>query len=107
VNLSKLDKRTAAFDDVRLRWISRGEEHNVGISFFDFEPQLVYQWVMVWGDSPGEGQNVTVYLDGHDILSRNYSEPYHPKTHWIELGQCDREETLEMATYSNVRIGAR
>ena len=107
VNLSKLDYRTAKFDDVRLRWISRGEEHNTGISFFDFEPQIVYEWRMVWGDVPGEGENVKVFLDGIEILSRNYSAAYHPKTHWIELGQCERQETLEMAIYSNVRIGAR
>jgi hypothetical protein len=107
VNLSKLDYRTAKFDDVRLRWISRGEEHNVGISFFDFEPQLVYEWKMIWGDAQGVGETVKVFLDGIEILTRNYSAEYHPKTHWIELGQCDRDETLEMAIYSNVKIGAR
>jgi hypothetical protein len=107
VNLSKLDRSTAAFDDVRLRWISRGEEHNTGISFYDFEPQIVYEWALVWGDAQGVGENVKVFLDGIEILSRNYSAAYHPKTHWIELGQCERQETLEMAIYSNVRIGAR
>ena len=107
VNLSKLDYRTAAFDDVRLRWISRGEEHNTGISFYDFEPQIVYEWALVWGDAQGVGEHVKVFLDGIEILSRNYSAPYHPKTHWIELGNCERQETLEMAIYSNVRIGAR
>jgi hypothetical protein len=106
VSLSKLDRSTVAFDDVRLRWISRGEEHNTGISFFDFEPQLVYEWEMVWGDVPG-GENVKVFLDGIQILERNYSKPYHPKVHWIELGQCEREETLELAIFSNIRIGAR
>jgi hypothetical protein len=107
VNLSKLDKRTAAFDDVRLRWISRGEEHNTGISFYDFEPQIVYEWALVWGDAQGDGEHVKVFLDGIEILSRNYSAAYHPKTHWIEIGQCEREETLEMAIFSNVRIGAK
>lgn len=108
MHLQKLDRSTASFEDVRLRWISRGEEHNTGISFFDFEPELVYQWRIEWGDFPGIFyQHVKVFLDGIEILNRNYSEPYHPKTHWIELGQCQREETLEQAIYSNVRIGAR
>jgi hypothetical protein len=107
VHLQKLDKSTAAFDDVRLRWVSRGEEHNAGISFYDFEPQIVYEWSLVWGDAQGVGENVKVFLDGIEILSRNYSAAYHPKTHWIELGQCERQEALEMAIYSNVKIGAR
>jgi hypothetical protein len=107
VNLSKLDRSTVNFDDVRLRWISRGQETNVGISFFDFEPQLVYEWRLVWGDAQGVGENVKVFLDGIEILSRNYTEPYHPKIHWVELGNCEREESLELAIYSNVRIGAR
>jgi hypothetical protein len=108
VHLQKLDESTAKFDDVRLRWISRGEEYNTGISFFDFEPELVYEWKIEWGDFPGiNSQHVKVFLDGIEILNRNYAEPYHPKTHWIELGQCQREETLEQAIYSNVRISTR
>lgn len=107
VNLSKLDYSTVKYDDVRLRWISRGEEHNVGISFFDFEPQLVYEWRMEWGDAQGIGENVKVFLDGIEILTRNYSAAYHPKIHWIELGNCEREESLEMVIFSNVRIGAK
>jgi hypothetical protein len=108
MHLQKLDESTAKFDDVRLRWISRGEEYNTGISFFDFEPELVYEWRIEWGDFPGiNSQHVKVFLDGIEILNRNYAEPYHPKTHWIELGQCQREETLEGAIYSNVRIGNR
>jgi len=108
VHLQKLDRSTAAFDDVRLRWISRGEEYNTGISFYDFEPQIVYEWRLEWGTFPGIGtQHVKVFLEGIEILNRNYGPVYHPKTHWIELGQCERQETLEMAIYSNIRIGAR
>jgi hypothetical protein len=108
VNISKLDYSTTKFDDVRLRWISRGEEHNTGISFFDFEPQLVYEWRMEWGSFPGiHSQHVKVFLDGIEILSRNYTAVYHPNPHWVELGNCEREESLEMAIYSNIRIGAR
>jgi hypothetical protein len=108
VNISKLDYSTTKFDDVRLRWISRGEEHNTGISFFDFEPQLVYEWRMEWGSFPGiRSQHVKVFLDGIEILNRNYTPVYHPNPHWVELGNCEREESLEMAIYSNIRIGAR
>jgi hypothetical protein len=108
VHIQKLDKSTAAFDDVRLRWISRGQEHNTGISFYDFEPQIVYEWRMEWGTFPGiRSQHVKVFLEGLEILNRNYDPVYHPKTHWIELGQCEREETLELAIYSNIRIGSR
>ncbi len=108
MNISKLDRSTANFDDVRLRWISRGQEHNTGISFFDFEPQLVYEWRVEWGTFPGiRSQHVKVFLDGIEILNRNYDPVYHPNPHWIELGQCERQETLELAIYSNVRIGAK
>jgi hypothetical protein len=108
MNISKLDRSTANFDDVRLRWISRGQEHNTGITFFDFEPQLVYEWRIEWGSFPGiHAQHVKVFLDGIEILNRNYDPIYHPNPHWIELGQCERQETLEMAIYSNVRIGAK
>jgi hypothetical protein len=108
VNISKLDNSTVRFDDVRLRWISRGEEHNTGISFFDFEPQLVYEWRIDWGTFPGiREQHVKVFLDGIEILNRNYGPVYHPNPHWVELGNCEREESLELAIFSNVRIGAR
>ena len=108
MHLQKLDESTAAFDDVRLRWISRGQEANAGISFYDFEADIVYSWRIEWGDFPGiSSQRVKVFLDGFEMLTRNYDAPYHPKTHWIELGNCQREETLEEAIWSNVRIGSR
>lgn len=108
MHLQKLDESTAAFDDVRLRWISRGQETNVGISFYDFEPDIVYEWKIEWGKFPGiPSEHVKVFLEGLEILNRNYDRPYHPKTHWVELGQCEREETLEQAIYSNIRIGSR
>jgi hypothetical protein len=108
MHLQKLDESTVRFDDVRLRWISRGQEHNTGISFFDFEPEIVYEWQILWGNFPGiSSQHVKVFLDGFEILNRNYDPIYHPKTHWIELGNCEREETLEQAIWSNIRIGTR
>ena len=108
MHLQKMDRNTVRFDDVRLRWISRGQEHNTGISFFDFEPELVYEWRIEWGDFPGiRSQHVKIFLDGFEVLNRNYDPNYHPKTHWVELGQCQREETLEQAIWSNIRIGSR
>jgi hypothetical protein len=108
MHLQKLDRSTANFDDVRLRWISRGEEYNTGISFFDFEPDILYDWRIEWGTFPGiSTQHVKVFLQGVEILNRNYEAVYHPKTHWIELGQCEREETLEGAIFSNIRISSR
>ena len=108
MHLQKLDRSTAAFDDVRLRWISRGQEANTGISFYDFDPDIVYSWRIEWGDFSGiSSQHVKVFLDGFEILNRNYDAVYRPKTHWIELGNCQRKETLEEAIWSNVRIGSR
>jgi hypothetical protein len=108
VHIQKLDQSTVRVDDVRLRWISRGEEHNTGISFFDFEPQIVYEWRLEWGTFPGNRhQHVKVFLQGIEILNRNYSKVYHPNPHWIELGNCEREETVEAAIFSNIRIGDR
>jgi hypothetical protein len=41
------------------------------------------------------------------IMTRNYDNHYLPDTHWVELGMAPRAESLEQATYSNVRIGVR
>ena len=109
MHLQKMDKNTVNRWDVRLRWISRGQETNEGISFFDFEPQIVYNWRIRWGgDFPGiSSQHVKVFLDGLEILRRHYDRPYRLKKHWVELGQCQREETLEQAIWSNIRITKR
>jgi len=108
MHLQKMDRNTVNFDDVRLRWISRGQEANTGISFFDFEPDIVYDWRIEWGTFPGiPSQHVKVFLQGEEILTRNYDRPYSPNPHWVELGNCPREETLELAIWSNLRIGTR
>jgi hypothetical protein len=52
-------------------------------------------------------QWVRVLFDGNEILTRNYDFPYAPSTHWVELGGAPRNETLEQAIFSNVRIGTR
>ena len=108
MHLQKLDRSTVRVNDVRLRWISRGQETNVGVTFFDFEPGIVYPWRIEWGTFPGiPSQHVKVFLEGLEILNRNYDRPYSPNPHWVELGNCDREETLEEAIWSNLRIGTR
>jgi hypothetical protein len=108
MHLQKMDRETVRVGDVRLRWISRGQETNTQISFFDFEPQIVYDWRIEWGTFPGiPSQHVKVFLQGQEILNRNYDRPYGPNPHWVELGNCERGETLEQAIWSNLRIGTR
>lgn len=109
VHIQKMDRNTVNFWDVRLRWICRGQETNTGISFFDFEADVVYPWRIEWGTWPDvrDAQQVRVYLEGIQIMERNYDRPYHPKTFWIELGNQERSETLEEAIWSNVRMGNR
>jgi hypothetical protein len=108
VHIQKMDAATVKFHDVRLRWISRGQETNTGISFFDFEKDIVYPWRMEWGSWKGlQSQQVRVHLEGVQIMERNYDRPYHPKTFWIELGNHERAETLEECIWSNVIIGSR
>ena len=108
VHLQKMDRRTVDFDYLRLRWISRGQERNIGHDFTDWNPERVYQFRLEWGDFPGiDTQWVRVLLDGVEILTRNYDLRYAPSTHWVELGCAPRNETLEEAIFSNVRIGTR
>lgn len=108
MHLQKMDRETVRVGDVRLRWISRGAEANTQISFFDFEPDILYDWRIEWGTFGGiQAQHVKVFLQGQEILNRNYDRPYTPNPHWVELGNCEREETLEQAIWSNIRIGTR
>jgi hypothetical protein len=108
VHLQKMDRRTVDYDFLRLRFISRGQERNIGYNFTDWNPERVYRFRLEWGDFPNiDTEWVRVLLDGVEILTRNYDFPYTPATHWVELGGAPRNETLEQAIYSNVRIGAR
>jgi hypothetical protein len=70
----------------------------------------VYPWRIEWGTYPDPGipsQQARVYLEGIQIMERNYDRPYRPKVFWIELGNQERAESLEEAIFSNVRIGSR
>lgn len=108
VHIQKMDRATVRINDVRLRWISRGQETNTGITFFDFEKDVVYPWRIEWGSWQGlQSQQVRVFLEGVQIMERNYDKAYHPKTFWIELGNQERAETLEECIWSNIIIGSR
>lgn len=109
VNISKLDTRLVTYWHVRLRFISQGQEHNTGIDLYRWDPNRIYNWRIEWGAFPEivSSQRVRVLLDGAEILVRNYDPIYQPAVHWIELGMAPRNETLEQAIYSNVKIGVR
>lgn len=109
MHLQKMDTRTVTRWHVRLRWISQGEERNTGWDFFDWERDRVYTWRVEWGAFPElvDSQRIRVLFDEMEVLVRNYDKIYKPDTHWIELGAAPRNESLEEAIYSNVRIGVR
>ncbi len=109
VTLSKFDTNIVDRWHMRLRFISQGEETNTGIDFYQWDPSRVYHFRMEWGAFPEivSTQRVQVLMDGSVIMTRNYDRLYVPDTHWVELGMAPRAESLEQATYSNVRIGVR
>lgn len=109
VNIHKLDRNTVNFGFVRLRWISNGEQRDTEYDFTGWRPDRIYTWRIEWGDFPEvtTSQRVRVLLDGVVIMERNYDNYYTPARHWIELGCAPRQESLEQAIYSNVRIGTR
>ncbi|HXV59425.1 MAG TPA: hypothetical protein VEK15_01940 [Vicinamibacteria bacterium] len=108
MHLQKLDGRTVDFGHLRLRWISRRQERNIYYDYDRWNPDQVYHFRVEWGDFPGiDTQWGRGLFDGVEILTWNYDNPYDPSTHWIELGGAPRNETLEQAIFSNVRIGKR
>ncbi len=108
VNIHKLDADTVSFDHVRLRWISNGEQRDTGYNFTAWNPSHIYTWRIEWGSFPEiTSQRVRVLVDGIVTMERNYDNHYNPTRHWIELGCAPRQESLEQAIYSNVRIGTR
>jgi hypothetical protein len=109
VTLSKFDTNIVDRWHMRLRFIANGQETNTGIDLYQWDPRRVYHFRMEWGAFPEivSTQRVQVLMDGSMIMSRNYDRLYLPDTHWVELGMAPRAESLEQATYSNVRIGVR
>ncbi len=109
VTLSKFDTKIVDRWHMRLRFIANGEETNTGIDLYQWDPSQVYRFRMEWGAFPEivSSQRVHVLMDGSVIMTRNYDRLYLPDTHWVELGMAPRSESLEQATYSNVRVGIR
>ena len=108
VHIAKFDERLVRRWHMRFRWLSQGQERNIGINLFDWNPDQTYTFRLEWGAFPEENsQRARVLLDGREIMVRNYDPIYRPNVHWIELGMAPREESLEQATYSNVTIGQR
>jgi hypothetical protein len=109
VTLSKFDTNIVDRWHMRLRFIANGEETNTGIDLYQWDPRRQYHFRMEWGAFPEivSTQRVQVLMDGRMIMARNYDRLYLPDTHWVELGMAPRAESLEQATYSNVRIGLR
>jgi len=90
MHLAKYDDRTVDRWPVRLRFISRGQEHNTGYDFYEWDRNRIYNWRVEWGAFPElvGSQRVRVLLDGMEIMVRNYDPLYNLPTHWIELGMA-------------------
>jgi hypothetical protein len=106
VHVRKLDTQGHNSPYVRLRWISGGEENNVGFDFLAWNPGQVYRWRVEWG-STGGGNEARVLLDGRVIIQTAYGPAYRPAEHWIEMGVEERAESIPGTIYRNVRIGRR
>jgi hypothetical protein len=107
VHLQKMDRRTSTSTPAASLDLE-GQERNIGHDFTDWNPERIYRFRLEWGDFPGvDTEWVRVLLDGVEILTRNYDFPYAPSTHFVELGCAPRNEPLEEAIFSNVRIGTR
>ena len=104
VNIQKLDQNHNS-PYLRLRWISNGEQHDVGNNFLGWDPAARYQWRIQWGPT-GSGNQVDVYLNGARVMSSRYGPAYSPGQHWVELGIAERAESIQGVRYSNVVIGS-
>ena len=106
VHIRKLDTQGHNPPYVRLRWISDGDQHDVGWDFLDWNPRHAYKWRLEWG-AVGDGNVARVFLDGRQIISTRYGPHYHPNQHWIEMGIEERAETIVGLVFRNVAIGPR
>lgn len=106
VHIRKLDEQGHNPPWLRLRFISGGEEHNVGYDFLEWSPNRAYRWRIEWGPG-GSGNEARVLLDGRVVIVTGYGPAYRPAEHWIELGVEERAESIVGVTYRNVRIGRR
>lgn len=104
VHLQKLHPNPHNPPYLRLRWIARGEQHDEGSNFDDWDPLRTYSWRIEWGPV-GQGHRVRVSLDGDVEIEVDYTNNYRPNVHFIELGIAERGESVVGTTYSNLRIG--
>lgn len=106
VHVRKLDTAGHNAPYIRMRFISNGDQHDVGWDFLDWDPGRAYRWRLEWGPSGG-GNEARVLLDGRQIIRTGYGPVYRPEEHWIELGVEERAESIIGVVYRNVRIGRR
>ncbi len=106
VHIRKLDTQGHNPPYVRLRFISEGDQHDVGWDFLDWDPRHAYRWRLEWGPGGG-GNEARVFLDGRQIMRTSYGPHYRPNQHWIEMGIEERAETIVGLVFRNVSIGPR
>ena len=106
VHIRKLDTNGHNPPYVRMRFISNGDQHDVGWDFLEWNPNRAYRWRLEWGPRGG-GNEARVLLDERLIMRTGYGPTYRPSTHWIELGIEERAETIVGVVFRNVRIGRR
>ena len=106
VHIRKLDTQGHNPPYVRLRFISAGDQHDVGWDFLDWDPRHPYRWRLEWGPG-GSGNQARVFLDGRQIIQTSYGPHYQPNQHWIEMGIEERAETIVGLVFRNVSIGPR
>lgn len=108
VHVRKLDTQGHNPPWVRLRFISNGDQRDVGWDFLAWDPNRFYRWRVEWGPSPsGDGNEARVLVDGQVVIRTGYGPRYRPTEHWVELGVEERAESIIGLVYRNVRIGRR
>lgn len=106
VHLRKLDTQGHNPPYLRLRFISGGDQQDVGYDFLAWNPGQVYRFRIEWGPS-GDRNEARVLLDGRVVMRAGYGPAYRPAEHWIEMGVEERAESIIGVVYRNVRIGRR
>jgi hypothetical protein len=107
VHIRKLDTQGHNPPWVRLRFISNGDQRDVGWDFLAWDPTRFYQWRIEWGPSGSGGNEARVLVDGTVVIRTGYGPAYRPEEHWVELGVEERAESIVGLVYRNVRIGRR
>jgi hypothetical protein len=104
VHVRKLDTIGHNPPYLRLRFISNGDQHDVGFDFLDWDPRRAYRFRVEWGPS-GSGKEVRVLLDGRVVIRTGYGPAYRPAEHWVELSIEEWAESIVGLVYRNVVIG--